>query len=197
MEKVLVSHFFTLTFKKQKDSPKSCVNKMLRNLAKFTKSHIVGDYFMDVQEVREEFTTKKVYHIHGWLGDVEGRFLLNNEISRLMEFSWMDNQGKAVVRLYDYSKSDENLKYLFEHEHHTSFFFSPRKANCKARRCPVCRKSKELKPHILFSQNCKNVQNRKKFGLDIWKEGHQDEDQNKTSSWKDSNYPQRYRAMLN
>ena len=163
MDEVLVSHYFTLTFRSKSRAPEKAANKLFRNLAKYTGKHLVGDYFCDIQKSRLKRTEKKVYHIHGWLADVEGTFLRDKNIIQLIEFAWLESQGsKADVQIYDYSLADGNTVYNFGHEKLTpSWFRSPRLSKCKRRTCPVCRKGGSGHRAIpKFSLHAVNVVNR-------------------------------------
>ena len=163
MDQVLVSHYFTLTFRSKSKAPEKAASKLFRNLAKYTKKHLVGDFWCDIQKSRLKRTEKKVYHIHGWLADVEGTFLRDSNISKLIEFAWLESHGsKAEVVIYDYSLADANTVYNFSHEKLTpNKFWSPRLSKCTRRSCPVCRKGS--KGHRLtpkYKSSATNVLNR-------------------------------------
>ena len=163
MDEILVSHYFTLTFKDKMKCPEAPTNKLFRNLAKYTKTHLVGDYWCDIQKSRLKRTEKKVYHIHGWFADVEGKHLQDKTISKMLEYAWLESHGsKAEVCLYDYSKRDGNLVYNFAHEKIIpNKFWSPRLSKCKKRTCPICRKgSKNHRIITRYKSKATNVLNR-------------------------------------
>jgi len=158
-----VSHYFTLTFKHKTRSPEAPTNKLFRNLAKYTKTHLVGDYWCDIQKSRLKRTEKKVYHIHGWFADVEGKHLQDKTISKMLEYAWLESHGsKAEVYIYDYSQRNGNLVYNFAHEKIIpNKFWSPRLSKCKKRTCPVCRKgSKNHRIITRYNNKATNVLNR-------------------------------------